>query len=129
MGLTTACLYKFGTVPVESEVLIILTTIGAKRSIILKNKEVGNISNGHDDGFIFLSKTMTSSNETAENLVQEQFGVATTMVLSSSGSRHGHLFMSHGGRHEQLKKKSSVPRRFSIFYHFNSIIGNGAPAC
>jgi len=85
MGLTTACLYKFGTVPVESEVLIILTTIGAKRSIILKNKEVGNISNGHDDGFIFLSKTMTSSNETAENLVQEQFGVATTMVLSSDG--------------------------------------------
>jgi len=45
------------------------------------------------------------------------------------GSRPGrHLFMSHGGRHEQLKK-SSVPLRFSILYHFNSIIGNGAPAC
>ena len=63
--------------------LIILTTKGATRSITLKNKDVGNISNGHEDGFIVLSKTMTSSNETVEKLAQEQFGVATTIGLSS----------------------------------------------
>lgn len=63
--------------------LIILTTMGPTRSITLTNMDVGNISNAQEDGFIFLSKIMTSSNETTEKLAQEQFRVATTIGLSS----------------------------------------------